>query len=941
MFPALTPLELTNYVNSENNFSPGSPYATYGWMTGANTSDKALVAIICGILCKNGGQISSGQTNLGPVFLYVTSGDGFHPDGSFVFHSDIAYNGHYGLVLLGDIPEIVNLLQGSNWQIDDPNLTNVYNWVSASFEPLVYDNAMMDMVRGRIVSWSYETESEDASGTYSAVRNVAQFAPPAVALSLTNWVNSPSIPPGQFQYAAMDRVVALRNGFAFGLSMSSSRIANYESINSGNLHGWFTGDGMTYLYNSNKVETQFSGDFWPTVDPYHLPGTTVETNSHANSAGEATTTGQPWVGGTQVKNTYGVAGMQLHGWNTTLYAKKSWFMFDNEIVCLGANINCTGPSEVDTTAEDRRLGNPITNSFTLNGTSIAPAIGWTSNLPSATPSWCSLSGAGGYYFPAGNSNLQATFLQNSGSWSQINSGDSGTVYTDDYLKLWFNHGLQPVNGSYSYVILPNMNTTSVSNYALAPDVTILTNSAFVQAVKKPSLGIEAANFWTNGPSSVDFISANNEASIITLESSNGISIGVSDPTQTNANPVVVTLNRSATGFESADSGVTVEELSPKIVLSINVNGALGKTFQASFTYTNSLWPALNNVTPVGGTLFESTNTFAFNVTSGYGIPAGNISLSVNGVTATNLVLTGSSNNWNVAYPFLQPNMLYTIVVTVTDSNGNVATTTKSFDTFGPADYTWEAEDFDYGGGNYIDNPQIDAYAGLSANVNVDTVQVNFGGQDLYRPNGMDTEVNGDTLRPQYNGTGHADYSIGYFSAGSWANYTRHYPAGKYNIYARLASGGTATTCTLSQVTGGWGTTSQTTSLLGTFSIPLTAWETYNYIPLEDSFGNLVTVSFNGSTNTLQLERPGSAGSDCNANFLMLVPIFAVNAGLNGTNMILSFPTQSGFNFQTQYKNNLTDPQWLPIGNNLAGNNSMMTVTNPAASQTRFYRVQIH
>ena len=173
MYPTLTPLELTNYVNSENAYAPGSAFAEFGWMTGANTSDKCLVAIICGILCKNAGQITEGQTNLSPVFLYVSSGDGFHTDGSFVFHTVIAYNGHYGLVLLGDIPEIVNLLQGSTWQITDPNLTNVYNWVSASFEPLVYDNAMMDMVRGRIVSWSYETESGDADGTYSAVRNIA------------------------------------------------------------------------------------------------------------------------------------------------------------------------------------------------------------------------------------------------------------------------------------------------------------------------------------------------------------------------------------------------------------------------------------------------------------------------------------------------------------------------------------------------------------------------------------------------------------------------------------------------------------------------------------------------------------------------------------------------------------------------------------------------
>jgi len=385
----------------------------------------------------------------------------------------------------------------------------------------------------------------------------------------------------------------------------------------------------------------------------------------------------------------------------------------------------------------------------------------------------------------------------------------------------------------------------------------------------------------------------------------------------------------------------VVQLSPQIIFSVNVNGALGKTFQASFTYTNSQWPALNNVAPLGGTLFESTNTFAFNVTSGYGIPASNVVITVNGAVATNVVLTGSMNNWNVSYPYLQPNMLYTIVATVTDVNGNVATTTKSFDTFSPANYTWEAEDFDYNGGNYIDNPQTNAYLALSASVNVDTYQVNFGGKDLYRPNGMDTEINGDVIRPQYNGTGDSDYSIGYFSAGSWANYTRHYPAGSYNIYARLASGGTATTCTLSRVISGWGTTTQTTNLLGAFNVPFTAWESYNYIPLEDNFGNLVAVTFNGSTNTLQLGRPASASSDCNANFLMLVPVFALNSSLNGTNLVMSFPTQQGFNYQVQYKNNLTDPAWTPVGSNLPGNNLTMSATNPAVSQTRFYRVQIH
>lgn len=945
LYPALTGTQITNYCNAIDHFGPaGYPTnaARFGWMTGANTSDKVLVMLLEGIVSRNPNDMVTAQTNLSPVFLYVTAGDGFYTDGSFVFHSNgvndgMAYNGHYGLVLLGDIPQIVGLLQNSDWRITDPNLANVYAWVTNSFEPFVYNGVMMDTVRGRVVSWSYETEAGDGASALSAIGKIGQFAPPATGTAFTNFINSPRLASGQFQFPSMDRVVALRNGFGFAISMSSSRIANYESINGGNLHGWFQGDGMTYLYIGN-TENQFNSDFWPTVDPYHMPGTTAETNS--SSISEAKTSDQSWVGGAQVANTYGVAGMSLHPHNTALYAKKSWFMLDNEIVCLGAGITCGDAYGVHTTAENRRLGNPITESFTLNGTAITPTVGWSSNLPSATPSWCALSGTGGYYFPPGNSNVQATFAANSGSWVQINNVDSSTVYTDNYLKLWFNHGTHPANASYAYVILPNWSAASVSNYALNPDIVILTNTSFVQAVKKPALGVVAANFWTNGNYSADFISVSNQASVVTLEQPANLLVGVSDPTQTNKNTITVLLNRAASGLLSADAGVAVLQLSPQIVFSVNVNGSLGKTFRAAFSYTGPGIPIISGVYPNGTGLFQSTNTLAFNVASGFGVSTSNVTVTLNGMLATNLVFSGTTNDWNISCPSLLPNMLYTAVIAATDANGNTVTTTNSFDTFSAANYTWEAEDFDFGGGYFIDNPQTDAYAGLSAITNVDTHQVNFAGKDLYRPNGMDTEINGDVLRPQYPGTGYSDYSIGYFSPGSWANYTRHYPAGSYNVYARLAAGGGATTCTLSQVTGNWGTTNQTTTLLGTFSVANTAWESYNYVSLLDGAGNLVRISFNGSTNTLRLDRPATATADCNANFLMLVPVFAINATQSGNNLVISFPTQSGFNYQVQYKNTLGDSHWTLLGNPVAGDNTVRSISDPAVNDTRFYRVQI-
>lgn len=577
MYPALTATELTNYNNSVDHFSP----PTKSWDTGANLTDKCKVVLLRAIIGKNSTKMGLGQTNLSPVFPYVTNSDGFYRDGSFVQHSVIAYTGTYGNVLLSDVAQLVNLLNGSTWQITDPNLTNVYNWVTSSFEPLIYNGAMMDMMRGRAISRSSETEFSDGGGVIASVRSIANFAPAATAAAFTNWANSPQVGPGQYQFASMDRVVALRSGFGVGLSMSSSRIANYESINNENLHGWFTGDGMTYLYLGG-TDTQFTGDFWPTVDPYHLPGTTVEVFARVNAAGQSTTTGQTWVGGAQVANTYGAAGMSLAANATTLVAKKSWFMLDNEIVCLGAGITCGGGYEIDTTVEDRLLGPSPTANFTVNGTAYGPVMGWSASLTNA--SWCALDGVAGYYFPGGATNLQASFVTNTGSWSQINTGYSTNLYTDDYLKLWYNHGLKPTNAAYAYVVVPNATASSMSSYAANPDMVVLTNTPTVQAASKPTLGVVAANFWVDGTNAADLITVNRKASVITWETFSGISMGVSDPTQTNKATITVTLNRAATSTLSADPGVTVVQLSPQIMLSVNVNGSLGQTYQASFAY---------------------------------------------------------------------------------------------------------------------------------------------------------------------------------------------------------------------------------------------------------------------------------------------------------------------------------------------------------------------
>ncbi len=199
---------------------------------------------------------------------------------------------------------------------------------------------------------------------------------------------------GHWTFASMDQVVHLRPGWGFALSMSSSRIYNYESINNENLHGWFQGDGMTYLYNSDLG--QFSDDFWPTVDPYRLPGTTVDTTARADASGQSYLSSKNWVGGATLF-TNGLAGMELDAYNSSLTAKKSWFMVDDEVVCLGAGITCTTSVDIQTTALNRKISSSNTNAFVVDGLTMPTTLGWQTNRPNTT--WCTSGRHGRLLFP--------------------------------------------------------------------------------------------------------------------------------------------------------------------------------------------------------------------------------------------------------------------------------------------------------------------------------------------------------------------------------------------------------------------------------------------------------------------------------------------------------------------------------------------------------------
>jgi hypothetical protein len=263
---------------------------------------------------------------------------------------------------------------------------------------------------------------------------------------------------------------------------------------------------------------------------------------------------------------------------------------------------------------------------------------------------------------------------------------------------------------------------------------------------------------------------------------------------------------------------------------------------------------------------------------------------------------------------LVTNMLYNAVISVTDALGNSASNVLAFDTVSPA-LTFEVEDFDYNGGVSIGNPFPDAYANLSGIAGIDYSNSIVGqGSASYRPQGMETEAAGDKLRASYGGL--TDYDAGFANVGNWGNYTRTFPAGSYNIYVRIASPNAAQSqvLRLSQVTGGLGTTTQTTASLGTFSYPNTGgWQSYIWMPLLAT-GGQPYVFQGGTTQTL---RATDLKTGYNLNYYMLV---ATNAALNPPQspVTLQLPAKAAISsdltiaWPGSVKDTVTNLYWSPV-----------------------------
>lgn len=639
MYDDLKEEQITRYMDAIQKFlpsiEPGSKYHT-----GANLADVCLNKLLQGVNEKNPEKIKEASEDIEDVFEYVTSGDGFYPDGSYVQHGIVAYTGSYGNVLIDKISNVMFLLEGTPWKIETESKNNIYNWIFESFDPIIYKGYVMDMVRGRSISRYNGNGYIQASGIIEGMIKVSMISDEDMANRIQSLVkqwaieaedvidfgskfksinvidkyyeimNSQAIVEslqGANHYALnmMDKTVHERDDYALAISRSSSRISKYEFMNKENLKPWFQGDGMTYLYNDDL--TQFSDDFWATIDPYRMPGTTVDTRERADKEIlPGIEAGSPlqdevyyelgnssWSGGTKLGN-YGVAGMQIDNKYDSLKANKSWFMFDDEIVALGSGINNPEEFNTETIVENRKISKDGSNRFIVNGEEKVQSLGDNDNVENAN--WAYLEGdvdrtGIGYYFPGG-ADINVLRDYREGNWFNINASNTAAdkMVTNNYLTMYIDHGANVENEGYSYILLPNKTSDEVEEYANNPNIKIIRNDEVAQGVEHTELKMEGANFWVDGKNTSGSITSSGKASIMIKENDdNTLTIAVSDPTF-EGESLSIEIAKSATKLVKSDNQISNLSLNDKkIAFDVNTSGAMG----ASFELTVELGEALD------------------------------------------------------------------------------------------------------------------------------------------------------------------------------------------------------------------------------------------------------------------------------------------------------------------------------------------------------------
>ncbi len=316
-----------------------------------------------------------------------------------------------------------------------------------------------------------------------------------------------------------------RPDFFTSVRMYSTRTHNMEQpYNSEGLLNHHRGDGTNHI---SRTGDEYY-DIAPVFDYQKVPGATIMQKPEMPGETEIQKLGLTDFAGAVTDGKYGAAAFDFKSPHDPLCARKSWFFFDQEYVCLGSGISCKEQLPVVTTLNQCLLRDDVTISIENKKSVIEKGERAFEKVD-----WIIQDGIG-YVFPE----PAKVFVKNdraTGSWYAINrqTGSPRDEIERDVFKLWISHGVRPSDQTYGYIVVPATTVEKLAENASRNHVSILSNTPEIQAVKHSGLNMCQAVFYKAGEVQVtDSLKLECHSPgmvLLKLEGENVSRISVSDP----------------------------------------------------------------------------------------------------------------------------------------------------------------------------------------------------------------------------------------------------------------------------------------------------------------------------------------------------------------------------------------------------------------------------
>ncbi len=498
--------------------------------TGANRTDIALHWIYRSCLSRNEKDLIHALENVYNPVVYTTE-EGFQHDNSYFQHGPQLYIGGYGDEILKGVTQVATYTKGTKYEMPQDQVALLSKFMRETYYQTIRGKFMLFDVLGRGVSRPGITDKSKTALFAERMivldpDNAGEFRD-IIARLEGKEAACHAVKPKHTHYFRADYSLHVRPGYTFDVRTVSDRTSRCEYGNNENLKTYFMSDGCTNI----TIEGDEYERIFPVWNWARIPGTTAPQMPEIPKAAKAwQDMGTSTFTGGVSDSLYGVTAYSYYDSHSGIDtgARKAWFFFDDEIVCLGAGINSSSEYPVFTTINQCLSSG---EALICSGKEVTAIDG--ADISYDSPEWV-LHDKVGYVLPEGQK-VVASASKQCGRWYDINLNHTDELVEAEVFTLCLDHGTAPGEGTYSYIVVPGIESVKdLQKYCRKSPVEILANNAGMQVVRNSRKDVVGMVFYEGGEFNGKGLSVKVDKGCVLMVSKTGknsYSVHIADPGQ--------------------------------------------------------------------------------------------------------------------------------------------------------------------------------------------------------------------------------------------------------------------------------------------------------------------------------------------------------------------------------------------------------------------------